>query len=249
MTTRAERRGQNLTYFKGATQERVAPFAPVVFYDDFLGFELLQTEAGSAGVWSTVEVLLNTAIALAADEANGAVSLALDADVNAEDAVLYWGDQKGISLKHLAIIEFRARISVLPTLTSQIVLGMAGDHNLDKDALTESAWFKFDGSGAVLCETDDTTNNNDDIASGVTATAAQTKIYRIDFTDLTNVLFFIDGVHVASPGSGTDTTFDMSNLTDAEAVMQPYFSLDKGADAGLGTLLLDYVRIWSNRSA
>ncbi len=40
----------------------------------------------------------------------------------------------------------------------------------------------------------------------------------------------------------------MSNLTDAEAVMQPYFSLDKGAGAGRGTLLLDYVRIWSKRT-
>ena len=101
----------------------------------------------------------------------------------------------------------------------------------------------MDGSGAVLAESDDTTNNNDDISTGVTAVAGTYNIYRIDFTNIADVLFYIDGAAVA-----TAQTFDMSNLTDAEGLMQPYFSLDKGADAGLGTLDLDYVRIWSERT-
>ncbi len=244
MTTKARHHNGMLEFYESQTHERVAPVgAPVVFYDEFLGFQLLLTETGSRGIWSTVEVALNTAIAQSADAANGVVAMIMDVDSNAEDAVLYWGNQRGISLKQGAVIEFRARASVLPTLTGQIVMGMAGDHNLDKDALTEAAWFKLDGSGAVVLESDDTTNNNDDIASGVTVTAAQWKTYRIDFTTLADVKFYIDGANV-----GSGTTFDMSNLTDAEAVMQPYFSLDKGADAGLGTLLLDYVRIWSKRS-
>jgi hypothetical protein len=121
-------------------------------------------------------------------------------------------------------------------------MGLAGDHDLDKDALLESAWFKFDGDGVALCESDDTTNNNDDVAAGVTVLATEWHIYRIDFTNLADVKFFIDGAGVA-----TGTTFDMSNLAGAELILQPYVSIDKGADAGLGTLLLDYVKIWSNR--
>ncbi len=31
-------------------------------------------------------------------------------------------------------------------------------------------------------------------------------------------------------------------------IMQPYFSIDKGADAGLGNLDIDYVRTWSKRT-
>lgn len=232
----------NLTYYEKTSAETVQALAPVQFYDDFLGFQLNQTESGSRGVWATVEVNLNTAIAQVADGAGGQVSLAFDSDANAEDAVLYWGDQRGIDVSKQAVIEFRAMVSVLPTLTAQIVMGLCGDHNLDKDAATESAWFKFDGSGAALVESDDTTNDNDDVATGVTVLTTEWHIYRIDFSDLTSVKFYIDGVPVA-----TGTTFDMSNLAGAELVLQPYWSLDKDADAGVGTLLLDYVRIWSNR--
>ena len=329
MSTQAERRGQNLTFWKGSTQERVGPMAPILFYDDFLqpiaatragvvtldgsnptpittGLNAVEsvvftnhradtpaddpnefTAAISGGTvnlhawkhtsgtdatlgastdsddtigwlaqgyrigdtpWDSVQVNLNGAIGKSADEANGVVSLALDSDSNAEDALIFHGNERSFNLKAGLIFEARVKVSVLPTLTAELVIGMAGDHNLSKDTITEAAWFKMDGSGAALAETDDTTNNNDDIATGVTATAAQWKIYRIDFTDLSNVQFFIDGVYVASPGSGTATTFDMSNLTDGEAVMQPYIGIDKGSDTGVGTVKVDFVRIWGNRS-
>jgi hypothetical protein len=227
----------NQTFIEQSSFETVHAMAPVCFVDDFLGTALREDE-----IWSTVQVALNAAIAVVADAAGGQVSLAMDADNNAEDAVLYWGDQRGIDVSKQAVIEFRARVSVLPTATGQIVMGLAGDHDLDKDTLLESAWFKFDGDGDVLVESDDTTNNEDDVATGVTVLATDWKIYRIDFTDLADVKFFIDGDRVAS-----GTTFDMSNLAGAELILQPYFSVDKGADTGVGTLLLDYVKVWSNR--
>lgn len=225
------------------TFETIPWGAHVKYEDDFHGLSLIAEETGSPGRWETVEVNLNTAIGLLADYDNGAVSLLFDVDANAEDAVLYWGDNRGVNLKANAQFECRARVTVLPTLTSQIVLGLAGDHNLDKDAVTEAAWFKFDGSGAALAESDDTTNNNDDIATGVTVLTTEWRIYRIDFSNNADVRFYIDGVAVA-----TATTFDMSNLTDAEGIMQPYLSMDKGADAGLGNVDIDYVRCWSNRT-
>ena len=249
MSQRSRFKNNMAEAYNTVTFETIPWGAEVKFEDHFHGLSLIAEESGSPGRWETVEVNLNTAIGLLADYENGAASLLFDVDSNAEDAVLYWGDNRGVNLKAAAQIEFRARVTVLPTLTSQIVMGLCGDHNLDKDAATESAWFKFDESGAALCETDDTTNNNDDIAAGVTVLTTEWRIYRIDFSDLTDVRFYIDGVHVASDGSGTETTFDMSNLTDAEAVMQPYFSIDKGADAGLGNLDIDYVRAWSKTVA
>jgi hypothetical protein len=244
MPTKSRYRAGVLEFFDSVTHERVLPTAPLVFYDDFLGVNgLLLDETGSDGIWNTREVALNTSIGIRADTANGVVQMTMDSDVNAEDAVLDMGDQRQFNVKAGLVFECRIDVAVLPTLTGQAVFGMSGDHNLDKDATTEAAWFKLDGSGAVLAETDDTTNNNDDIATGVTAVPGTYNIYRIDFTDISNVLFYIDGVAVA-----TGTTFDMSNLTDAEGLMQPYFSLDKGADAGVGTLDLDYVRIWSERT-
>ena len=230
--------------YDSVTFETIPWGAHVKFEDDFHGLSLIAEESGSPGRWETVEVALNTAIGLLADYENGAASLLFDADSNAEDAVLYWGNNRGVNLKATAQIEFRARVTVLPTLTSQIVMGLAGDHNLDKDAVTEAAWFKFDGDGIAVAESDDTTNNNDDIATGVTVLTTEWRVYRIDFSVLSDVRFYIDGAAVALA-----TTFDMSNLTDAEAVMQPYFSIDKGADAGLGNLDIDYVRTWSKRTA
>ena len=244
MSTKSEYHNGMLVFHDSQTHERVNPVgAPLVFYDDFLGKELLVTEIGSKGIWDTVEVNLNTAIALQTAVANGKVAMIFDSDVNAEDAVLYMGDVRHFSVKQGLVMEFAARVSVAPTLTAQIVMGMAGDHNLDKDAITEGAWFKFDGSLAALCESDDTTNNNDDVAAGVTVNAGLYYTFRIDFTDIADVRFYMNGARVAE-----GTTFDMSNLTDEEAIMQPYFSMDKGADAGLGTVLIDYVRIWSKRS-
>jgi len=56
------------------------------------------------------------------------------------------------------------------------------------------------------------------------------------------VKFFVDGQRVCS-----DTTFDMSNLSASEQQMQPYFSLDKASGTGLGTLDIDYVKIFQTR--
>lgn len=214
----------------------------VFFGDDFLGANVLQAEAGSEGLWEVVEVALNAGIDTLDGENGGVVRLAMDADVNAEDAVLYWNDVRGMDVSKRLLFECRARLTVLPTLTGQVVFGMAGDHDLDKDAITEAAWFKFDGSGAALAESDDTTNNNDDVATSVTATTSAWHVYQIDFNDLSDVKFYIDGKREAS-----GTKFDMSNLSAAEALMQPYISLDKGADAGVGTFDVDYVKIWCDR--
>lgn len=242
MTTRARHRNSYLEFYDSRTHETFPIGAPINFKEDFIGYQLVQSEAGSTAQWLTVQVALNTAMATIDEGHGGVLSMAFDADANAEDAVIYTGDIRQFDLNKDIQFECRARLSVVPTLTSQVVIGMAGDHNLDKDAVTEAAWFKFDGAALAAVETDDTTNNNDDVSTGITVTTAAWHIYKIDFSDLTNVRFFIDGAQVA-----TGTTFDMSNLTAAEAYMQPYISLDKGADAGLGTLLVDYVKVWGGR--
>ena len=56
--------------------------------------------------------------------------------------------------------------------------------------------------------------------------------------------FFVNGVQVA-----TGTTFDMSNLSAAEKIVQPYFGLDKASGTGVGTLQVDYFKWHGNRGA
>jgi len=181
--------------------------------------------------------------AIPTDGSCGLFRLLLAAGATAQDAVLYHGDNKTFDVTHGLIFETKIVANTLPTGTTQFVAGMSSDHNLVKDTVAQFAWFKMEGSGAIVCETDDDVAiDNNDVATGVTAVAATANIFRIDFSTLADVKFFIDGVRVAS-----GTTFNLSALT-AGTVLQPYISLDKPADGSVGIFDIDYVKIWSNRS-
>ena len=220
--------------------------APVAYFDDFLGAVPLSA-ADTKNGWGMVDVGANSSVSTVRVP-NGVVKLALSVTSQAEDEVLYWADQCAVDVGQGAIIEFYATLETLPTSTAtSIVMGMGGLHNLDKDTMTESAWFQLQGTSALLTESDDTTNNNDDTATGITLVAGTYNLYKIDFSTIADVKFYVDDVQVS-----TATTFDMSNLTATEAVMQPYFSLDKANNAsGNATddpaVMLDWIRITSNR--
>ena len=228
-------------FFDGTSFETLMTTYPLQYVEDFLGVAGGGPFDGTT-VWNKVDVGGATE-AIVDDAPNGEFLLHLAADNEAEDAVLYHGNNKTFNVGNGLIFEARVDMAVAPGTGVKAVMGMAGDHNLDKDSVTEHAWFSFAASAVCLAESDDTTNDNDDKATGHTAVAGTYDIYRIDFTDLSDVKFFINGNRVA-----TATTFDMSNLTTAEKQMQPYFSLDKANGTGLGDMKIDYVKIFSNRA-
>jgi len=230
-------------FYDGSTFETLMTTFPVQYSEDFLGAAVDPFD-GTID-WNVIDVSAvgTVTTAIVADSSNGQFLLALDATDEAQDAVLYQNDNKTFDVGNGLIAEFRVNMAVSPGTGVCAVFGMCGDHNLDKDTATEAAWFRFDASLVAKVESDDTTNNNDDIATGHTAVAGTYDIYRIDFTTLSDVKFFINGGRVAS-----GTTFDMSNLSAAEQQMQPYFSLDKASGTGLGSMNIDYVKIFSNRS-
>lgn len=236
-----DRFGGSLGYFDPDTFETLEILKPIRFVEDFLGAAGGGPFDGTI-IWNVVDVGDATE-AIVADSANGVFKLHLAATSEAEDAVLYHGDNKTFDVGSGLIFETRIDIGVAPGTGVCAVFGMAGDHNLAKDSVTEAAWFRLDASLVMKVESDDTTNDNDDVATGITVVAGVYHIYRIDFTDLTSVKFYIDGVRVAS-----GTTFDMSNLTAGEQQMQPYFSLDKASGTALGDMNIDYVKIWQDRS-
>ena len=233
--------GQQVWYDK-STYETLKTTYPLYFYEDFLG-----SAGGSVFdntmIWQVVDVNDATE-AIVADSSNGQFLLHIHTTDEAEDAVLYQNDNKTFDVGNGLIFEARINMAVAPGTGVCAVAGMCGDHDLDKDTTTEAAWFRWDASQVCKVETDDTTYDNDDVATGVTTVAGTYNVFRIDFTTLANVKFFIDGVRVA-----TSTTFDMSNLSAVEQQMQPYFSMDKaGGLAALGDMNIDYVKIWSNRA-
>ena len=228
-------------FYNPSTFETLDGSWPLKYVDDFVGDAGGDIFDGTTG-WTATNVNSATS-AIVANSSNGQFLLHIAANDEAEDAFLYHGNEKMFDVGNDLIFEARINMAVSPGTGVVAVAGMAGDHNLDKDTVANAAWFRWDASQVCKVESDDTTNNNDDTATGVTTVAGTYNIFRIDFTTLADVKFFIDGVRVAS-----GTTFDMSNLTAGEQQMQPYFSLDKASGTGLGDMNIDYVKIFSNRS-
>ena len=231
-------------WYDDQTFETLENTYPLQYHDDFLGAAGGQVFDGTYA-WNVLDVSVGGAptVAVVADSGGGQFLLALDAFNENQDVVLYQPASKTFDVGNGLIFEARINMAVVPGTGVRAVAGMSGPHNLDKDSIANSAWFSWDASQVCYAETNDTTNDNDDVATGVTTVAGTYNIFRIDFTTLANVKFFIDGVRVA-----TGTTFDMSNLTAGEQQMQPYFSIDKTGSVELGSMNIDYVKILSNRA-
>ncbi len=231
-------------FYDGATGETMLAMAPMWYTEDFLGEDGLEL-GNTADRWEIVDVGAATE-AMRADIATGVFRLHMAVTDEAEDAVLYWADQTPINVLNDVQFECVIDFAVLPTLGVTAVFGMCGDHNLDKDTTAESAWFRIQGTAgsALLVETDDATTDTNDTATGITVVAGTPAVYRIDFADLSDVKFYVDGARVAG-----GTTHDLSALTGTTGLMQPYFSLDKASSAGLGDMDIDKVSIWGTRSS
>ena len=228
MATRGSWFNQILTYFENSTQERVLPVAPVIFYDDFLGNALATTAWGARDAGAATE-------AVVADAANGAVGLALDATNEIQLAGIDWADQRTLVLNQGLVFEARFRLSVLPTGSVVVVVGLCGDHNAAVNTVAESIWFRADGNGVITVENDDTVHETSQVATGKTLTTVDWNIARIDCSDIADVKFFINGDRVA-----TGTTFNMSQVP--ALALQPVARIGKeGAATSVG------VRRWATR--
>lgn len=236
MPTRGRWANGRLTFSDSATLEQILPIYPVFFEDDFLGNALNTFNWGARDTGAATE-------AVVADAANGVLGLALDATSEVQLAGVDWADQRTLVLNQGLMFEARFRLSVLPTGSVVACVGLCGDHNAAVNTVAESIWFRLDGSGAVTVETDDTTNETSLVATGITLTTADWIVARIDCSDPADVRFFINGNRVAA-----GTTFNMSAVP--ALALQPVCRIGKqGAATTVGTLQVDYVRAWQNRSA
>jgi len=245
MSTKSKFRNGVLSFYDSVTKETLLPLAPVVFYDDFLGGDLVIPAAGSAESgcrW--VKKIVGAApptVAKVANSANGIAACTLTATSEKQDAALYFNDQKNFAVTQGCVFEAVIKMSVLPTGTAQMVWGLVSNWTDGPDNITFSAFFKANGSGLINCEMDDNVTDSS-VSSGVTLANTDTAICRIDFNDVTNVKYYINGTQVA-----TGTTFGFA-ATGTNAVLQPFFQAYKPSGTDVGTLQVDSVRIWQNRS-
>lgn len=236
-STRSRYINNILTFFDSRTHQTIKPLAPVHYMEDFLGKDTVPPER-----WTYIDVSAtgNSTPLLAADAANGVLRLPLDVTSEAQESGVTWNDQRPLVLNQGLICEMGISLQTLPTLLGIGVWGLAGNRNAVADTVAESIWFRVDGTGVVTVESDDTTNERSVIATGVTFTAGQKRIFRIDCSIITNIKFYIDGVNVAA-----GTTFDMGTV--ATLALQPYVHLAKASGAGLGVIDVDYIQVWQHR--
>ncbi|TVQ38483.1 MAG: hypothetical protein EA384_09125 [Spirochaetaceae bacterium] len=247
MSTRADykqRFGGDLGYYEGRTFETVGVLKPVQFYDDFTGADLvfLETTAtpGEGCVWTKKIVgEAPPTVAKTANATNGLVAAALTAAEQKQDAAVHMNDQKEFSIAQGAIFEARAALTALPTGNGVASLGLWSDW-VDGGA-ARRVGFEIAADLKIVAESDD---GADDIneETGIEAELNKYYIFRIDCSVQADIKFYIDGVRVA----GGTTFANAANAANSKC--QPHLGMYKSGGTGVGTLSVDYVRVWQNRS-
>lgn len=176
----------------------------------------------------------------------GGIRLALSDTTEVQNLCLSFGDALPFDIDELIAIEFIAKtVATLDTAT-QIALGLASARNDAIDSIAEAALFRCIADNNVVVESDDGTNNNDDVATNLTL-GTDWKRFRIDFASRittleppsvstgrkTNIEFFMGNALGSMRRVADGTRFDMSNYAGG---LQPFFQIQKTSDANADTL-------------
>lgn len=173
--------------------------------------------------------------------AGGGVRLAFDSQAEAQNLCLYMGDVLPFDIDDIIRMSVIAKtVAALDSATS-LAFGLASARNDAIDSIAEAALFRCIGDNNVVVETDDGTNNNDDVATGLTLGAAW-KRFSIDFASRnttieppsvssgrkSNVEFYGSNDNGSARRVASGTRFDMSNYSGG---LQLFAQLQKTSDA------------------
>jgi len=217
-----------------------------VYRYDFRGHQLIPATASGAG---TPFVKADTSAAGAPTMVGlngGGIRLLLAADVEVENLCLYMGDILPFDIDEIIRASFIAKTIAALDATTQIAFGLASARNDDIDTIAEGAIFRCIGDNTVVVETDDGTNNNDDVATGLTL-GATWKRFEINFAERittveppsvstgrpSNIGFYGANTYGSLRRVASGTRFDMSNYSSG---LQLFAQIQKTADANTDNL-------------
>lgn len=235
------------------------------FFDDFIGGGTFGTSASENDPWLVTDTSsAGTPTYTRLDHGEtagvfqpGVAALAFDSQSEIQNVCLSFGDTLAFDIDNIQGFECRLQLvpgGTLKDAATTLAWGLAGDRNDAIDSIAIAALFRLasgSASNAVVVETDDGTNNNDDVATnmslvdGAANTLAGWHRFKIDFSNGTSdVRFFMTDSNDVMKRVASGTTFDMSNYS---AGLQPYFQLQKTADTNTDAVQIDYVKIWGDR--
>lgn len=210
-----------------------------VWKDMFDRAQAFTTTPGQNG-WTIADTSSSgTPTYLCVTEDGGAAKLTLAATSEAENVCLYQNDVLPFDLKKLQRVDFIAQVAGVDSATV-INFGIGSARADDEDTVAVNAWFKLEGSAstsALVVETDDGTNDNNDVSTGTTLASVYKKC-SIDFSQgLSDVRFFVDGERVAA-----STTFDMSAASAGQNV-QLIAQIAKASGTGTPSITIARVEV------
>lgn len=248
MGTRGKYVGGNSTMFDTVTGETTFSAAALFFEDDFVGAgHTAGVPAAGAPVagYPWVKKIVGAApptVAFVSNGAAGQIAATLTSTSEKQDAALYMGDNLGFDVTKGLIWEARAQLSVLPSVAAvQMVMGVQSAWIDGPDNASFYLGFGFLGNGTILLRSKDGVTTNA-VNSGLAAVlTTDWHIYKVDASDVTNVIFSVDGIPIAT------TTPISFAATGANAVLQGYAAAYKASGVGVGTLTLDNMQLRTNR--
>ena len=204
------------------------------------------TASRDGGIWTKADT--SAAGSPTVQAGNDGMALTLTSTNEAQNLCFYMGDVLPFDIDDLIAVEFLAKVSASLASTVSAAFGLASARNDTLDSVAEHAWFRLQGSNALLVESDDGTNDNDDKATGVSLSTTFRRC-RIDFSQgvfsqdppslskggKAHVQFLVSNDQGSLRRVAAGTRFDMSNYTGN---LQLLAQLQKTAAADVATLTL-----------
>jgi len=216
---------------------------------DFRGHHLIPTTAGNLGSPFSKADTSSAGAPTMLGLTGGGVRLLLASDNEIENLCLYMGDILPFDIDELISVEFVCKTVAAIDATTMLAFGVASARNDAIDTIGEQALFRMigaDSTTAVVVETDDGTNNNDDVATGMTL-GTTWKRFKIDFTERvttqepptlstgskTNIGFYIANDNGSLRRVASGTQFNMTNYSGG---LQLFAQIQKTADTNTDNL-------------
>jgi hypothetical protein len=189
----------------------------------------------------------------------GGIQLKLASTSEVENLCVYMGDVLPFDIDDLISVEIIAKtVATLDSATS-IAFGVCSARNDAIDSLAAHASFRCIGDNNVVVETDDGTNDNDDVATGLTL-GTSWKRFAINFAERnttmeppsvslgrkSNIGFYGANNNGSLRRVASGTRFDMSNYTSG---LQLYAQIQKTADTNVDSLDILEMTVEVNQAA
>ena len=213
------------------------------YYDNFSQYTSIATAGSRANGNPWVKDITGAApptVGYVADAIGGVAECALTSASQAQDASAHWDDNRHICLDNGPVVQFYAKLTVLPTLLGIAHLGLISDNGTDFAGTTYNAGFTIAAAGVVSAAIDDNATPTS-ATTGVTMAVDTWYAFRIEAFSKSAIRFFINGALVAG-----STSFNYAATAGANSTLQPIFGIGKASGAGVGTLQVANFAYWQD---